>query len=223
MTWAVRGAVLVALVLSAIQVFRIRGRLATLDADPARIREVDEGLQRIPTSLGGGAYEGRAHPIDLAMVKEAGADLHLSNEYRDRSGNAFRLYVGASISNEENFHAPSYCMPAAGWEVLSESTVPFGAYASAGEARMRRLLLQKAAEKMVVYYWFQAGRRIADHEWAVRLGRFRDLLLDEPLHPTVIVAVYTPVRSDVATTESAVTAFLNALGPPLRTALIGVD
>jgi EpsI family protein len=131
----------------------------------------------------------------------------------------FRLYVGGAIANDENFHPPSYCMPAAGWEVLEEGTTRFTAYPTDSDARMRRLLLQHGRERMLVYYWFQAGDRFADHEWTVRLGRFVDLMRGSPLRPTIILVLYAPVGLDVATTEAAANEFLRTAGPHLHQAV----
>ena len=112
-------------------------------------------------------------------------------------------------------------MPAAGWETLEDFPVPFSAYeVDTDEPRMRRLLLQHGSERMVVYFWFQAGRRIANHEFAIRFYRFLDLLVDEPFRPTLIVTLYVPVVDGVDETEEEARKFLEAIGPHLRPALL---
>jgi EpsI family protein len=217
MTWIVRVGVLLALGLAAWQVHSVRAIIAAEDEDPVATANLTAKLQSIPLELLDGEYRGVRQAFDDDTVRASGADLHASTIYSDRSGNRFELYVGGSIKNQENFHAPSYCMPAAGWEVLEQTTVPFEVYADPRHApRMRRLLLQRGSQKMIVYYWFQAGGRVADHEWTVRYYRFLDLLADQPLRPTLIVAVYAGVRTDVARTEKAIASFLRAVGPTLE-------
>lgn len=200
------------------KVHAVRARLAEGDADPAVERAFQEQLERVPMEIG--PYHGEPIAVTERMEALSGADTHLSRFYVHDDGRRIQLYIGGSIRNQENFHAPSYCMPAAGWELLEETTVPFDAYpAEDDDPRMRRLLLQRGAEKMLVYYWFQAGSHIADHEWSIRYLRFLDLLAGAPFRPTVIVTAYAPVRTTVADAEEETRAFLRTIGPPIRSAL----
>jgi EpsI family protein len=203
-----------------VQVHRVRSRLSARDADPAAVERLKAGLDAIPLDLAAGRYVGKEEPLSERIVRMSGADLHVSREYRSPAGDVFRLYVGGAIANDENFHPPSYCMPAAGWEVLEEGTAPFTAYPTSDSGdRMRRLVLQHGRERMLVYYWFQAGERFADHEWTVRFWRFVDLLRGAPLRPTIILTLYAPVSLDVATTESAAQQFLRTAGSYLHEAV----
>ena len=86
-------------------------------------------------------------------------------------------------------------------------------------ASMRRLSLQKGRQKMIVYYWFQAGDRVANHEWAIRWYRFLDLLVDKPFRPTMIVTLYVDVRDSIDTAEARAMQFLRTMGPHIDRAL----
>jgi EpsI family protein len=219
-TWAKRILLLGLLALVAWRVHDVRARLSRGDADPAAVERLRESLESLPLDVGG-RYAGVSQPVQQDIVEQSGADSYVSLDYSDGEGNRFRLYVGGCVRNEENFHAPSYCMPASGWESVEENTVPFVAFAVQSQApRMRRLLLQKGTERMVVYYWFQAGDRLADHEWWVRWFRFLDLLADKPLRPTLIVTLYAPVLDGFQETEQKATEFLRMIGPDLRSAFL---
>jgi EpsI family protein len=212
--------VALALAAGASQVHRIRARLTSHDADPAALARLSERLGAVPLDLEGGRYVGKTFPMSSQTAQKAGADVFLSTQYRGPAGEFFRLYVGGAISNEENFHAPSFCLPAAGWENVEETTEPFVAYPAAGpDPRMRRLLLQHGGDRMLVYYWFQAGERLADHEWTVRYARMLDLFAGQPLRPTVILVLYAPIVGDVASTERSAHRFLRSVGPHLRAAI----
>jgi EpsI family protein len=218
----VRAGVLLLLGFAAWKVHGIRGRLAQDDSDPAATAALGASLASLPRQVG--PYAGEEEPVAAAVVETAGADVYASIRYLDPAGRSFRLYIGGSIRNRENFHAPNYCMPAAGWETLEDSTVPFRAYPAAnGEPTMRRLLLQYGSQRMIVYYWFQAGTRVANHEFAIRYFRFLDLLADEPLRPTLIVTLYMPVVGGIEETEEAAQEFLEALGPHLRSAILAEE
>jgi EpsI family protein len=208
----------VVLAVASWKVYEVRAELAREDADPAAVSRLQERLSRIPLVIEGG-YRGKPHPMSLETARQAGADTFASIDYDDARGNRFQLYVGGAVRNQENFHAPSYCMPATGWELLEESTVPFAYPVRQEGARMRRLLLQYGNNRMVVYYWFRAGGAIADHEFVVRWYRFLDLLAGRPLAPTLIMTVYAPVPEDLPRTERELRSFLGAIGPTLERVL----
>jgi EpsI family protein len=199
------------------RVYAVRAELSRDDADPAAVARLEQRLSRIPDRIEG--YAGVPEPIDARTARMAGADTFASMRYSAPDTPSFHLYVAGAIRNQENFHAPSYCMPAAGWELLEQSTVPFAFGVSDQDARMRRLLLQRGSDRMLVYYWFQAGGVLADHEWTVRYYRFLDLLAGRPLSPTLIVTVYASVPVSVSETERSLRSFLATVGPSLHRAI----
>lgn len=217
MRLAVLTLAILLLTATSVRVYAIRHRIARGDADPAAVAELEERVTSLPSELAGGAYIGRPEPVSKEVIETSGADCYASSVYTAANGDQFRVYVGGAIRNQENFHAPGYCMPAQGWEMLEQTTEPFVAYPVATEgARMRRLLLQRGSNRMLVYYWFQAGRNLADHEWEVRYYRFLDLLADRDLVPTVIVTIYIPIREGIEESEQGAHEFLRAIGPSLE-------
>jgi len=191
---------------------QVRGRLGSSGADAAAVARMSAAFATLPLEIDG--YRGEHRVWDENTVKASGADAYGSVQYVDSKRQIYDLYVGGALRNDENFHAPNVCMPSAGWETLSaeESTRP--------GMPMRRLLLQRGEERMLVYYWFQAGDRLAGNEWAVRFYRLLDLLRGQALSPTLIVSVYVPVEEDVAATDVAAHRFLDALAPDLRAATV---
>ena len=73
---------------------------------------------------------------------------------------------------------------------------------------------------MLVYFWFQAGDKIANHEFAVRIQRFKDLLRGAPLRPSMICTIYVPVPDSIAKTEPRAMKFVETLVPALRRAAL---
>jgi EpsI family protein len=167
--------------------------------------------------LEAGEYRGERRDWDERTVRASGADAHGSVRYVDDGGRVYEVFVGGALRNAENFHAPNVCMPTAGWETLAAGEQPHPLAGSTG-TRMQRLLLQRGQERMVVYYWFQAGDRLAGDEWEVRFRRLLDLLGGRALPPTLIISVYVSVEDDVATADQAATRFLAVLAPYLRAA-----
>jgi len=206
---AVAFAVL-ALTVSSYAAGSVRTRLGDANVDDAAVARMSAAFGSLPLAFG--EYRGERRVWDERTVRGSGADAYGSVRYKDANRGTYDVFVGGALRNDENFHAPNVCMPSAGWETLS------AAESALNGAPMQRLVLQRGEERMVVYYWFQAGDRLAGNEWAVRFYRLLDLLRGEPLSPTLIVSVYVPVEDDVAATDKATRRFLAALAPDLRVA-----
>lgn len=214
---------IVVLGLGTAEVYAVRGRLAAGDADPAIEAWMRERFATFPVELAGGRYRGRPLDISRYVEEASGTDIRLQNRYVDADGGfLFDVFLGGSIRNEENFHSPTYCMPASNWVIDDESITTLPVYGDeAGAVSIRRLLARKDGEnatQMLVYYWFQAGDRVADHAFKIRWLRFLDLLRGEPFRPTLIVSAYAPILpgKELGETEKALREFLEALGPHLR-------
>lgn len=212
---ALRCALLVALAFVGLKVHRIRHVLANTEADPGAVARLKAAFDAIPYELG--AYRGESYDLPQEVIEYSGADTYATRRYQDREGHQFQLYVGGSIGNTESFHTPSYCMPAAGWEVIEEGAVPFRAYATRERnPRMKRLKLQYGDERMLVYYWFQVGDHVSHDDLEIRSMRTEEIGDGGALRPAVLTTLYVPIRGAVAETEAAAARFLETIGPLLR-------
>jgi EpsI family protein len=200
----------VALAVTAYGAHNVRGRLEGDGTDAAAVTRMSDAFATLPLEVGD--FRGERRVWDERTVRAAGADAYCAVRYVGAGRRTYELFVGGALRNDDNFHSPNVCMPTAGWETLSaaESTVT--------AVPMQRLLLQRGDEQMLVYYWFQAGDRLASSEWAVRFYRLLDILRGRPLPPTLIISVYVPVEGDVAAADAAARRFLAALAPELRAA-----
>ena len=195
-------------------VYSIRAWLGGEGVDAAARARLQAAVA-LPRDLG--EFKGNSIEWDKTVVEYSGADAYSAMSYRGKDGASVQLYLGAALRNDNNFHAPNVCMPSAGWEKLSHDEVKFDVYkVDQKDPRMQRLLLQRGESRMMVYYWFQAGARLAGDEMAVRRQRLVDLLKGRPLSPTLIVCVYVPVRDGLEATEKMAQKFLAAIGPRLR-------
>lgn len=195
---------------------RMRARLGGAGTDIAAASRMGASFASLPLEIGD--YRGERRIWDEATVKASGADAYGSVRYVDGEKRVYELFVGGALRNDENFHAPNVCMPSAGWETLAAAEVAPRAAGGAATPTMRRLLLQRGDERMLVHYWFQAGDRLACSEWAVRGYRLLDLLRGHELSPTLIISVYVPVEEDLAAADEATQRFLDVLAPHLRAA-----
>jgi EpsI family protein len=214
------GVALVSLALASAGVYRVRGRLGDVRPDAAAIAGMQETLRGLPLAVAD-TYYGEALEWDKRIVDGSGADAYRAVRYEDGYGRVYQVYIGGALRNADNFHAPNVCLPSANWETVAAASVPFTAFPVAAEApRMQRLLLQRGSDRMLAFYWFQAGPRLAGQEWLVRFYRLLDLVRDVPLSPTMIVSVYVPVSEGVEATEAAARQFLSTIGPYLREATV---
>lgn len=197
---------------------RMRARLGSAATDVAAAGPMSAAFAGLPLEVGD--YRGERRAWDEATVNASGADAYGSVRYVDGERHVFDLFVGGALRNDENFHTPNVCMPSAGWETLFAGDVTVRAGGAAAVPAMRRLLLQRGDERMLVYYWFQAGDRLACSEWAVRFYRLLDLLRGRELSPTLIISVYVPVEEEVTAADDAAQRFLSALAPHLRAATV---
>ncbi len=219
-TLGARGLVVLLLATGLLGVYLIRARLGDLPSREEGAAGLAASLSRLPLEVGEGAYRGEPVRFEEKVIEASGADAYVSAMYSDGEGRSYQVYVGASLGNDENFHAPNVCMPAAGWEALENDTVDYGGDEQDPGARMRRMLLQRGNEKMLVFYWFQTGGHRAGTEWGVRLRRLRDIFGDlfggAPLAPTQICTIYIPLVGGAPETEEAARRFLRAIGSHLQ-------
>jgi EpsI family protein len=210
------GAALVMLVAASAVGYRIRDRLGDETVDPAVVARLQSRLTGLPLQLPGDCVGERLTWSD-DVIRASGADAYGAVRYEAPGGRSFDVYVGGALRNNDNFHSPNVCLPTANWEALVHEEAPFEAYSVDQEApRMQRMLMQRGTQQMVVYFWFQAGDRLASDEWGVRGYRLLDILRGKPLQPTLIVVLYVPVVDGVEETDAAARRFLDAIGPYLR-------
>jgi EpsI family protein len=205
--------------LAALGVYHARARVSDVPPSTEAVARMRSAFSGLPLDVAEGAYHGEPVTWDEEIIGRSGADAYGAVRYEDGDGREYQVYIAGAVRNASNFHAPNVCLPSANWETLAAQSVPFTGFPVAEtSARMQRLLLQRGDDRMLTYYWFQAGARPAGGEWTVRFYRLLDLIRDEPLAPTMIVSIYVPVRGSVESTEAAARGFLSVIGPHLREA-----
>jgi EpsI family protein len=119
-------------------------------------------------------------------------------------------------------------MPAQGWEILSQRSVP--SPMTGDGARLRSLDLRLGNERMLVYYWFQCGRRQTDHDLVARWYRFLDFIANSldpaeeaKLQPTMIATIYVPYTGTVEDARARATEFMQGVGPSLLRAIDSME
>jgi EpsI family protein len=169
-----------------------------------------------------GEWQGvQQQPLEPSILKVLNVDDYLTRAYfrPDRTG--VGLYVGyyGSQRQGDTMHSPLNCLPGAGWEFVSQATLPV-ALAAAGPASapstiaINRYVIRKGLDRQLVLYWYQShGRVVASEYWgklyliqdAVRLNRTDGAL----------VRVIVPITGDEGTAETTGINFIHELFPVL--------
>jgi EpsI family protein len=134
------------------------------------------GEAQLPMAIG--RWQGsRAPAEDPETVAWLGADGTLSRSYAIDGGLPVGLYVAYFERQRPGvtIHSPLHCLPGAGWEVISSSTIAYrpkggdGADAASGTVgTIRRLITQKGTTRAMVLYWYALHGRMVAGEFASR-------------------------------------------------------
>jgi len=194
--------------------------VAVARADRAEETPLRMSFSLFPMQLG--EWQGRQNPPFSDRVLEVlGLDDYLSRSYYKGTQSFADLYVGywRSQRQGDTMHSPQNCLPAAGWEPVSQSllTLPDPRDRSR-QMTVNRYLIQKGLDRQLVLYWYQGrGRIIGSEYWskiylvvdAARLNRT----------DAAIVRVVIPLRgqaaNDEAVAEQDAIDFVNAFMPQL--------
>jgi len=148
--------------------------------EPAPVRST---FDRFPEQIQG--WSGQPlPPMDAKVLAVLGADDILNRVYVSPDRATLGLYVGFYNSQRQgdSIHSPMNCLPGAGWEPLSRSSIAIPVAMGEGATTIdaNRYVIQKGLNRQLVLYWYQShGRTVASEYWskfylirdAVRLNR----------------------------------------------------
>ena len=158
-----------------------------------------------------GAWQGRHTYIDPVMVKATRSTAYLNADYTNSGHNSINLWIAYYEDQRGGVtvHSPFSCLTGAGWTVLESSTVEV-----APGRPVKYLVMEQAANRLVVYYWYiQRGRWITS-EYLNKLFIGYDRLAN---HRTdgALVRLITPAPSSIQLAKPRLDAFVGLLVPVL--------
>jgi EpsI family protein len=143
-------------------------------------------------------------PLSKEVLDVLRADDYLTRAYFTPDHAVVGLYIGfwKSQRQGDTIHSPLNCLPGAGWEPVSQTTVKLADLTGTAPpgATVNRVVIQKGLDRQVVFYWYQShGRIIGSEYWskyylvtdAVRMNRTDG----------AIVRVIAPVSHDTSAAE----------------------
>ncbi len=130
-----------------------------------------------------GEWRGRAGPpFDANTLAVLGVTDYLTRTFR-ANGLAASLYIGywASQKQGDSIHSPLNCLPGAGWEPLSKTTVEVPVADGDGPSPARsiavnRYVVQKGLDRELVLYWYQSHGRVVANEYLSKMYLVADAI-----------------------------------------------
>jgi EpsI family protein len=146
-------------------------------------------------------------PLDEITLSVLGADDYVNRAYVTPERSGVGLFIGYYQSQRQGdtMHSPLNCLPGAGWEPLSKTTmaIPVASSAGASEAPIvvNRYVIQKGLERQLVLYWYQSHGRVVASEYWGKYYLVRDSIR---LHRTdgALVRVIAPINPRAAAGEA---------------------
>ncbi|MDH5764366.1 MAG: VPLPA-CTERM-specific exosortase XrtD [Gammaproteobacteria bacterium] len=122
-------------------------------------------------------WTGYRDVLESPVLRALKLDDYVIADYVDKHGSPINLYVAyyAAQRSGQAAHSPKSCIPGGGWRINDFSTIT-GLLPSAESEVVNRLIIAKADEKQLVYYWFSQRGRIIANEYMVKWYLFWDAL-----------------------------------------------
>ena len=169
---------------------------ASLDAP--KVVTTAAPLTAFPASIG--AWQGHDSPLDQEVVKVAAVDDYLNRYYRSNAGE-LGLYVGYYQSQRqgESLHSPLFCLPGSGWQPLDTSEVALAAAEASNP--VKKLVIERGADRLLVLYWYQTLKRITGSEVARKFFLVTDAL-GSGRTDVALVRIIAPIDSRDRSSEA---------------------
>jgi EpsI family protein len=134
-------------------------------------------------------------PLDPDILRMLGVDDYLSRAYYQPNGPSVGLYLGfyGSQRQGDTIHSPMNCLPGAGWEPVSESTLDIANVDGAGRnITVNRYLIQKGLDQNLVLYWYHGRGRVIANEYMSKAFLIRDAIVSNRTDGS-LVRVIVPI------------------------------
>jgi EpsI family protein len=162
-------------------------------------------------------------PLTPRVLEVLGLDDYMTRLYRRGDREFADLYVGYWKSQRQGdaMHSPQNCLPAAGWEPVSQSllTMPDPRNASAPPLSVNRYVIEKGLDRQLVLYWYQGRGRVIGSEYVSKFFLMWDAAWKSRTD-AAIVRIVVPVngrtKGDEDKAEQTAVAFVNAMMPALN-------
>jgi len=165
-----------------------------------------------------GEWIGKEARFDQKVYDILGVDDSFLCSYKASGDRQVQLYIGFYQSQREGdlIHSPKHCMPGAGWNIIQtsiEELVLSGT--NPGKMKTIKLILQKGAQKQIVFYWFQSRGRIITSEYMQKIYLVMDSITRHRTDGSFVRLISQVINGDEATALKHLNEFAGILVPIL--------
>lgn len=118
---------------------------------------------QFPSTLG--AWRGRVSSLEPQVEHFLGLTDYVLSDYARADNRGVNLYVAYYASQRKGVspHSPQVCIPGDGWQITDFERTSYVDQDGGSSLPLNRVVIVRANQKQIVYYWFeQRGRRVAN-------------------------------------------------------------
>ncbi len=161
------------------------------------VMPIRKPLSTFPTVIGTWKCVSR-NPLGDEVREKLGVDDYVQYDYVSEDGVPVNLYVSyfeRTGSGEKGYHSPKNCMPGSGWNVIHSEPLKLTVSHSRPVAvEINKMVMQKGAEKEIVFYWYQCRGRIIHSEYMEKIYLVLDSML-KSRSDGAFIRIMAPVES----------------------------
>jgi EpsI family protein len=142
----------------------------------SRPGELAQPLTTIAQEINGWTLHGSPE-LEPSVLRRLVPTSYLSRAY-DKGNERLGLFIAyyAQQRAGESMHSPKHCLPGSGWEIWKHepATLALGGR----KVDINKYYIQKAGERMLVFYWYQSRDRVIANEYLGKILLIRDTMRD---------------------------------------------
>jgi exosortase D (VPLPA-CTERM-specific) len=172
-------------------------------------------LRLFPTAFE--SWQASESSLPAEVERYLGLHDYVLADYVGPKGERINFYAAYYASQRKGVspHSPQVCIPGGGWIISGLSTVEFD-IADGTRLPAVRVLISRAGERALVYYWFdQRGRRMSD-EFAMKWYLLRDAIVRNRTDGAMVRVVTDVGRTeDIRAADERLQHFVRVAAPRL--------
>ncbi len=170
-------------------------------------------LRDLPYTVG--AWSGEERPLSERIVQAVSVSDYTNRVYFADGNVPVQLYVGyyGSQKTGDTIHSPKNCLPGSGWDPIHSG---FASISVAGGRQIvvNEYVIQKDANRQLVFYWYQGRGRVSASEYAGKFWMVADAI-SRNRTDGALVRLVTPIIDNETSAQARLVGFTQGLFPQL--------
>ena len=170
-------------------------------------------LRDLPYTIG--TWSGQERPLSERIVQAVSVSDYTNRVYFADGNVPVQLYVGyyGSQKTGDTIHSPKNCLPGSGWDPIHSG---FASISVAGGRQIvvNEYVIQKDANRQLVFYWYQGRGRVSASEYAGKFWMVADAI-SRNRTDGALVRLVTPISDNEASARARLVGFTQGLFPQL--------